>query len=64
MRHLEQFLANDGHLAELSRRAHESMPKPREVDLGGGATGRRQLEFRAGARTTAGPWCRSLVPFP
>jgi hypothetical protein len=28
MRHLEQFLANDGHLAELSRRARDSMPEP------------------------------------
>jgi hypothetical protein len=28
MRHLEQILANDGHLAELSRKARESMPEP------------------------------------
>jgi hypothetical protein len=28
MRHLEQFLANDGHLAGLSRKARESMPEP------------------------------------
>jgi Phytanoyl-CoA dioxygenase (PhyH) len=28
MRHLEQFLANDGHLARLSREARESMPEP------------------------------------
>jgi hypothetical protein len=28
MRHLEQFLANDGHLAGLSRQARESMPEP------------------------------------
>jgi Phytanoyl-CoA dioxygenase (PhyH) len=28
MRHLEQFLANDGHLAELSRKARESMAEP------------------------------------
>lgn len=28
MRHLEQVMANDGHLAELSRRARETMPEP------------------------------------
>lgn len=28
MRHLEQVLANDGHLAELSRQARERMPEP------------------------------------
>ena len=28
MRHLEQVLANDGHLAELSRKARETMPEP------------------------------------
>ena len=28
MRHLEQCMANDGHLAELSRKARESMPEP------------------------------------
>ena len=28
MRHLEQVMANDGHLAELSRRARESMAEP------------------------------------
>jgi ectoine hydroxylase-related dioxygenase (phytanoyl-CoA dioxygenase family) len=28
MRHLEQVLANDGHLAELSRKARESMLEP------------------------------------
>lgn len=28
MRHLEQFLANDAHLAELSRQARDSMPEP------------------------------------
>ena len=28
MRHLEQVLANDGHLAELSRKARESMTEP------------------------------------
>lgn len=27
-RHLEQIMANDGHLAELSRRARETMPEP------------------------------------
>jgi hypothetical protein len=28
MRHLEQVMANDGHLAELSRQARETMPEP------------------------------------
>jgi len=28
IRHLEQVLANDGHLAELSRKARETMPEP------------------------------------
>jgi hypothetical protein len=28
LRHLEQMMANDGHLAELSRRARETMPEP------------------------------------
>ena len=28
MRHLEQVMANDGHLAELSRKARETMPEP------------------------------------
>jgi hypothetical protein len=28
MRHLEQLLANDGHLADLSRKAREGMPEP------------------------------------
>ncbi len=28
MRHLEQFMANDGHLAELSRKARETMSEP------------------------------------
>ena len=28
MRHLEQIMANDGHLAELSRQAREKMPEP------------------------------------
>ena len=28
MRHLEQVLANDGHLAELSRNARETMAEP------------------------------------
>ncbi len=28
MRHLEQVLANDGHIAELSRKARETMPEP------------------------------------
>ena len=27
-RHLEQVMANDGHLAELSRKARETMPEP------------------------------------
>ena len=26
--HLEQVMANDGHLAELSRKARETMPEP------------------------------------
>jgi hypothetical protein len=28
MRHLEQIMANDGHLAELSRQARETMAEP------------------------------------
>jgi hypothetical protein len=28
LRHLEQVMANDGHLAELSRKARETMPEP------------------------------------
>jgi hypothetical protein len=28
MRHLEQVMANDGHLAELSRKARETMAEP------------------------------------
>ena len=28
MRHLEQVMANDGHLAELARKARETMPEP------------------------------------
>jgi hypothetical protein len=28
MRHMEQVMANDGHLAELSRKARETMPEP------------------------------------
>lgn len=28
MRHLEQVMANDGHLAELSRKARETMDEP------------------------------------
>ncbi len=28
MQHLEQVLANDGHLAELSRKARETMTEP------------------------------------
>lgn len=28
MRHLEQVMANDGHVAELSRKARETMPEP------------------------------------
>ncbi len=28
LRHLEQIMANDGHLAELSRKARETMPEP------------------------------------
>jgi hypothetical protein len=27
-RHLEQVMANDGHLAELARKARETMPEP------------------------------------
>jgi len=28
MRHLEQVMANDGHIAELARQARETMPEP------------------------------------
>ena len=32
MRHLEQNMANDGHLAELSREARERMSEPSRID--------------------------------
>ena len=40
-RHLEQVMANDGHLAELSREAREKMAEPARGDSVGGWRGVR-----------------------